>query len=204
MRRRAVLVACALLAATSRAQSGGLAIPNAVITRCASPSTPLSDCVRPVSHDELCTPGAAARARNVPYEEKSLIFAAYFLPTSLTPVGLLVLAGRAPVPQDVGLLRLSGSVPALVRRQFVVDHLIPIELGGNNTPANLWPQPREEAKGKDVFEDALHFAVCNNELTLSDAQERIRRDWRTAMPSGLHFTARQTQWLRRDRSYGDE
>jgi len=53
-------------------------------------------------------------------------------------------------------------------RNFTVDHLVPIELGGEPFGVvdgrwdlrNVWPQPKVEARHKDAVEDALHAAVC--------------------------------------------
>lgn len=40
-------------------------------------------------------------------------------------------------------------------RGYVIDHLIPLELGGSNEEANLWPQPAEQAQRKDRLEDRM-------------------------------------------------
>ncbi len=40
---------------------------------------------------------------------------------------------------------------------------------------------RNEARAKDRVEDALHEAVCNGEMPLVDAQQRIVRDWKHAL-----------------------
>lgn len=64
------------------------------------------------------------------------------------------------------------------RRGYVIDHLIPLELGGTNTIANLWPQPRPESKRKDRDEGRLHDQVCNGEMTLASAREEMIRLWR--------------------------
>ena len=67
-------------------------------------------------------------------------------------------------------------------REYEVDHLIPLELGGSNDPKNLWPQPRSgewSASVKDALEDRLHALVCAARpgITLADAQQGIRTDW---------------------------
>ena len=62
------------------------------------------------------------------------------------------------------------GIPKAQQRLYVVDHLIPLEVGGANVPQNLWPEPKAEAKVKDKEENALHGDVCRGDLTLADAQ----------------------------------
>jgi hypothetical protein len=61
---------------------------------------------------------------------------------------------------------------------YEVDHLIPLELGGNNSPANLWPEVSPGYHEKDRVENRLHDAVCAGAARLGTAQQQIARDWR--------------------------
>ena len=63
------------------------------------------------------------------------------------------------------------------RRGYVIDHRIPIEIGGSNDPANLFAQPRFEAKRKDQLENALHVEVCSGHITLAEARGTILHVW---------------------------
>lgn len=66
---------------------------------------------------------------------------------------------------------------------FELDHLIPIELGGASTVANLWPQPWDGPLGahqKDRLEDRLHSLVCTGRLPLDVAQQQFSADWVSA------------------------
>ena len=63
--------------------------------------------------------------------------------------------------------------------QYEVDHLVPVELDGADTPANLWPEPGLR-NPKDKLEDRLHELVCSGRLPLATAQHAIVTDWRTA------------------------
>lgn len=61
-----------------------------------------------------------------------------------------------------------------------IDHLISLELGGDNGVANEWPQPYEPRPGaheKDAVENWLHQQVCSGAMTLPDAQKQIAEDW---------------------------
>jgi hypothetical protein len=64
--------------------------------------------------------------------------------------------------------------------QYEVDHLVPLELGGSNDIANLFPQaadPRPGFHEKDQVENWLHDQVCSGAIPLPDAQIGIARNW---------------------------
>jgi hypothetical protein len=66
-----------------------------------------------------------------------------------------------------------------------IDHLVPLELGGADTMANLWPECSAGYAGwqgagfrdKDHFENYLRRQVCSGNLSLSEAQFEIATDW---------------------------
>jgi len=72
--------------------------------------------------------------------------------------------------------------------QYWLDHLIPVSLGGSNNVLNLWPlkycskqNSRKHlcagAKEKKVVEDSLRTSVCNNNITIEQAQKIMTTDW---------------------------
>lgn len=66
---------------------------------------------------------------------------------------------------------------------YELDHLIPLELGGDNADANLWPEPASPTPGfheKDQLETRLHDLVCAGRLDLATAQHAIASDWYSA------------------------
>lgn len=65
---------------------------------------------------------------------------------------------------------------------YELDHLIPLELGGNNDSANLWPEAAPGFHDKDKVEDYLHKAVCAGRMSLDDAQRSIATDWTKVTP----------------------
>jgi hypothetical protein len=103
----------------------------------------------------VCAYGNAARHRKVSYRTRDRVYLAYGIPR-----------GRR-------------------KGRYEIDHLVPLELGGSNRPANLWPQPLGDAKKKDRVEDRLHELVCNGQMPLDAAQRAIERDWHTAVPANL-------------------
>jgi hypothetical protein len=62
----------------------------------------------------------------------------------------------------------------------VLDHLVPVELGGTDDLENLWPQPAKgewNATQKDALEQKLHAMVCDGSITLKQAQTAIKKNW---------------------------
>ena len=103
-----------------------------------------------VTAEQVCTSGYAGRARNVLPEQYHQVYASYGI--------------AYPEP--------AGS--------YELDHLVPLELGGDNSNRNLWPEPAAPAPGfhqKDELENYLHEAVCSGRLGLTDVQQGIATAW---------------------------
>ena len=60
---------------------------------------------------------------------------------------------------------------------YEIDHLVSLEIGGSNDEMNLWPQPIDQARVKDIVENELHRKVCSGAMTLQEAQQGIAKDW---------------------------
>jgi hypothetical protein len=64
-----------------------------------------------------------------------------------------------------------------------LDHIVPIELGGAARDLkNLWPRPLRgpwNAHCKDALAAELSKAICRGDAKLADAQDEIRKDWRS-------------------------
>ncbi len=118
--------------------------------------------------DVICVIGYTKTVRNVSVSLKRRIYTAYGL----------------AYPQP------SGTYEA--------DHLIPLELGGNNDFANLFPEvatPKPGFREKDLVENFLHNEVCAGKIRLASAQQQIARDWvsvyKTLTPVQIDFLKRQ-------------
>lgn len=64
--------------------------------------------------------------------------------------------------------------------EFEDDHLVPLEIGGSNDIANLWPEAANPTPGfhqKDQVENYLHDQVCSGAEPLKQAQVEIATNW---------------------------
>jgi hypothetical protein len=64
---------------------------------------------------------------------------------------------------------------------YEIDHLVSLEIGGENDIGNLWPQSYVStplnAHLKDALENRLHALACAGKLPLAQAQHEIATDW---------------------------
>ena len=63
-----------------------------------------------------------------------------------------------------------------------IDHRIPLELGGADVKANLWPESYDtepwNARTKDHLENLIRRKVCReHSLSLAEGQEIFKKDW---------------------------
>jgi hypothetical protein len=88
-----------------------------------------------------------------------------------------------PPESQTGKFKFSEAYPAYHiadGTESELDHLVPLELGGANDAANLWPEAGSLPNPKDSVERALNRAVCDGQIPLSRAQRAIARNWETA------------------------
>jgi hypothetical protein len=67
---------------------------------------------------------------------------------------------------------LAYGISRAAQRGYVIDHLVPLEVGGANDITNLWPEPKTDAKAKDTLENQMHTAVCAGTVSLAAAQAK--------------------------------
>lgn len=170
-RRSAVVVgAAALLGATAAAVVVQLPVqaphppPPASTTTPAPSATVLCHRIRDVLPDPACTPGAS-----LPGVTRAQVCTR----------GWAAAHRRVTAATRRDVLARYGGPPA---GEYELDHLISLELGGSNDPANLWPQPGPIPNPKDSTEGRLHRLVCSGRMDLEVAQARIAQDWTTALP----------------------
>jgi hypothetical protein len=73
-----------------------------------------------------------------------------------------------------------GMQPRLYGRTIELDHIVPLELGGSNAVANLFPEQGAGVASyhlKDRLETRLRVLVCNGQMTLAAARRGIALNW---------------------------
>ncbi len=75
----------------------------------------------------------------------------------------------------------SYMIDPIMRKNYVIDHLIPLGLGGSNNISNLWAQDRRTKSWNDIQKNVLgnflRKKVCSGELDLTVAQNAMRTNW---------------------------
>jgi len=79
----------------------------------------------------------------------------------------------------------DAGLPASDAARYELDFLVPLGLGGHPRKIdNLWLQPIDGAWGartKDRLEGKLRHLVCRGEITLHEARDAVRTDWKLAV-----------------------
>ena len=83
--------------------------------------------------------------------------------------------------RDQRRLVAKSGLPPEAKRDYELDHLEPIDLGGLSVSGNLRLEPWPEAREKDRIEVCLAQSVCAGAVPLREAQRAIWNDWRTAV-----------------------
>lgn len=62
-----------------------------------------------------------------------------------------------------------------------IDHLIPLQIGGEDAINNLWWQPEPDHHVKEQVEEKLKPLVCSGRISLKFAQQCIQHNWVNCM-----------------------
>ncbi len=61
------------------------------------------------------------------------------------------------------------NVPLSQRDHYTIDHFIPLSIGGNNSPENLWPEHKGIKKTRPLLEQEVYEAVRAGEMKQKEA-----------------------------------
>ena len=145
------------------ASPGAVALGRTVLLH---PRTKTTGCRRGALPDSRCSPGAYY---------VTLTRDALCSPTFRTSE-----IRNVPQSENFTVEEEYGMPAAYYGRSIEIDHIVPLELGGSNAIANLFPEPGSGGDNyhlKDRLENALHGMVCAGRMTLLSAQQEIAGNW---------------------------
>jgi len=152
--------------ARTRAKAPAASSPGSLTTVLISPRTRNADCLRGTSPDRRCSPGAYYRQLTT-----SVICSPGFRTSTIRDV---------PQSEKFAVEREYGMPQTYYGYSIEIDHIVPLELGGSNAIANLFPEPGSGPDSyhvKDQLEDRLHDAVCAGTIDLQAARLGIATNW---------------------------
>lgn len=151
---------------TTGSGSGSPSVVDVGTTILLAPRTKTSDCRLGPNPDRACSPGAIYSGLT-----QSVICSSTFHTSLVRDV---------PASEKHEIEREYGLAPKSYRLALEIDHITPLELGGSNDVANLYPERAAPAPGfrvKDRLENRVHSLVCSGQMTLRVAQMAIATDW---------------------------
>jgi hypothetical protein len=97
------------------------------------------------------------------------------LPKAATSVSVPLATGNA-------LYAEYGYTTPEMQRKYTLDYLVPIDLGGATTKANIWPASMRGTGfyQKVQLDHVLRDLVCRRTLALATAQSALKADWYAA------------------------
>jgi Protein of unknown function (DUF3761) len=128
--------------------------------------TQTSRCVGSERPDRHCSPGAYYSRLT-----KSVICASGFRTGTIRNV---------PQTEKFRVEREYGMAATYYGRTIEIDHIVPLELGGSNAIANLFPEPGSGPANyhvKDTLENRAKAAVCDGTLSLRAARRGMAQNW---------------------------
>jgi hypothetical protein len=128
--------------------------------------TQTSRCVRSPRPDRSCSPGAYYSRLT-----KRVVCSSRFRTSTIRNV---------PQSEKFRVEREYGMAAGYYGCAIEIDHIVPLELGGSNAIANLFPEPGSGAANyhaKDALENRAKSMVCVGRLSLRTARRGFARNW---------------------------
>ena len=140
----------------------------------------------------LAGPGVAQDAPEIAYPDPSLTPGAIRSTDTAAICSTGTRQFRHRDPDRSNQIFESYHIARADRIQYTLDHLVPLEAGGADVTANIWPEPRASLAGewdderKYQLEHTLARLICSGQVDVREAREAIRADWPSAW---LRFVA---------------
>jgi Protein of unknown function (DUF3761) len=96
---------------------------------------------------------------------------------------------NVPQTEKFAVEREYGMAATYYGYSIEIDHIVPLELGGSNSIANLFPEPGRGGANyhfKDRLENRLHDLVCSGGMSLGTARHGIARNWQKLYRTVFH------------------
>ena len=130
--------------------------------------TQTSGCRRTALPDRQCSPGAYYA-----HLTRAAICSSGFHTGSIRDV---------PQSEKFAVEREYGLAAGYYGHSLEIDHIVPLELGGSNSIANLFPERgsgKDDYHFKDAAENRAKAWVCEGRLSLAAARRGFAADWET-------------------------
>jgi hypothetical protein len=97
------------------------------------------------------------------------------------------------IPTDVKRAVYGAYGLSVDEKNYTLDHLIPLSLGGSNSAKNLWPHSRKGSfwtiEKKLTLEKRVYRLVCAGRLPLVAARQEVASNWAKAYRKYIDKTA---------------
>jgi hypothetical protein len=74
------------------------------------------------------------------------------------------------------------KVPVNCRGRYTIDHIIPLSIGGDNSPQNLWPEHKKVKATRPYLEEQVFTEVSEGSMLQKDAIAIILKEKTTPRP----------------------
>lgn len=68
------------------------------------------------------------------------------------------------------------QVPEKCRSRYTIDHIIPLSIGGDNSPENLWPEHKDVKGTRPMLEEEIFGEVRDGHMTQKEAIQIILKE----------------------------
>lgn len=65
------------------------------------------------------------------------------------------------------------SIPENCRREYTIDHFVPLAMGGSNAPENLWPEHKNVKATRQNLEQDVYTELSHDRISQKEAVEVI-------------------------------